>query len=385
MRLETTVELFAGIGGFRLAAEKRGIRTLWANDIDGKAAAVYKDQFGSDELRHGDLREFLTQVPEHDLLTAGFPCQPFSSAGKKEGIRDPRGNLFQTTADVIAERRPTAFILENVKRLLTMEQGDHFATILWTLANLGYAVEWRLLNAVDFGLPQNRRRVIIVGLRDLDHAEGPASHLAPRERIKALPESVLRDLPRHDCWREILDHGRSFPEWGLAASGRFVGGNFRPTDKAPCSSILRDILQEDVDDQFDFTESTRERLSQSVPVDRYVEGVQVLHNQEGGRRMGYTVFGVDGLAPTLTASTSRHYERYQIDGRFRRLTNVEYARLQGFPDDFCKAVSPYDQYFLYGNAVPPPLAGWVMDRLQNPVFVITGDLNHQRNLFPVHL
>jgi DNA (cytosine-5)-methyltransferase 1 len=82
--------------------------------------------------------------------------------------------------------------------------------------------------------------------------------------------------------------------------------------------------------------------------------------------MGYTIFGTNGVAPTLTSTTSRHYERYRIGDRYRRLTNVEYARIQGFPDDHCRAVSVYDQYALFGNAVPPPLAGWVMDRLRSP-------------------
>lgn len=91
-------------------------------------------------------------------------------------------------------------------------------------------------------------------------------------------------------------------------------------------------------------------------VDKFYNGVHILYNQGHGARMGYTIFGTDGVAPTLTASASRHYERYEIGGRYRRLTNVEYARLQGFPDNHCQAVSVYDQYKLYGNAVPPQIA-----------------------------
>ena len=140
-----TVELFAGIGGFRIAADRLGWDTVWANDHAEKACVVYRDRFGGGELRHGDFAELIGDVPSHDVLTGGFPCQPFSSAGKKEGVRDGRGTLFQLIVEVLKERRPLFFVLENVKRLLTMEDGQHFATILGSLAELDYVVEWRLL------------------------------------------------------------------------------------------------------------------------------------------------------------------------------------------------------------------------------------------------
>ena len=178
-----TVELFAGIGGFRLAAERHGLQTVWANDICPKACMVYTDRFGQDAIFEGDIGRLVNDVPPHDLLTAGFPCQPFSSAGKKRGIQDPRGTLFHVVAEVLRRQRPRFFVLENVKRLLHMEKGFHFATILATLARLDYWIEWRLLNAVDFGLPQNRQRVFILGVRSdaqpsLDH--GPAGRLPVR-------------------------------------------------------------------------------------------------------------------------------------------------------------------------------------------------------------
>ena len=101
-----------------------------------------------------------------------------------------------------------------------------------------------------------------------------------------------------------------------------------------------------------------QRLKNSKQTDKFVEGVQILYNQNGGARMGYTVFGIDGVAPTLTSTTSRHYERYKVGNRYRRLTNVEYARIQGFPDQHCSAVSIYNQYSLYGNAIPPIFGNW---------------------------
>src|SRR5262245_24728922 len=119
-----TVELFAGIGGFRLAADALGLETVWANDACPDACAVYRSRFGPDAVVEGDLRRHLGDVPPHGLLTAGFPCQPFSSAGKKQGIRDARGTLFELIVRVLRARRPEFFLLENVKRLLTMERGS---------------------------------------------------------------------------------------------------------------------------------------------------------------------------------------------------------------------------------------------------------------------
>jgi DNA (cytosine-5)-methyltransferase 1 len=140
--LNTTVELFCGIGGFRIAADAVGLKTIWANDIEPKACQAYRDQFGS-PLKEGDIHDFLGEIPPHDVLSGGFPCQPFSSAGKKLGVRDPRGTLFQAIVQVIERHQPRFFVLENVKRLLSMEQGCHFATILTALAGIGYRIEWR--------------------------------------------------------------------------------------------------------------------------------------------------------------------------------------------------------------------------------------------------
>ncbi len=191
----TTVELFAGIGGFRIAADARGFSTSWANDNCPKACSVYRSKFGDYQIREGDIAEFKSEIPPHTLLTAGFPCQPFSAAGKKEGVRDPRGTLFQTVVDILAEKQPKYFVLENVKRLLTMERGYHFATILSSLAELNYQIEWRLLNAMHFGLPQNRQRVFIIGIHERAVTE-PASTIQVRVRL-----ATVEDLVHHGgCW-----------------------------------------------------------------------------------------------------------------------------------------------------------------------------------------
>lgn len=383
------VELFAGIGGFRVAADACGLETVFANDINPLAAKVYRDRFGDECFREGDVHGYVDEIPRHDVLTAGFPCQPFSSAGKKRGVRDPRGTLFQVIVDVLRSRRPRWFLLENVKRLLTMEQGFHFATILSSLSELDYLVEWRLVNAMDFGLPQNRQRVFLVG--ELAKGKEPfvdvgshitSSRLACSSDLTELELVAREDVANRRCWRAIEEHGRRFPNWGFAFGGRFVGFDLDVfSDRRPSVS-LRDVLQDDVPDEFDFTETTQKWVGNNRPVNRFVQGVEILSNQSGGARMGYTIFGVNGVAPTLTSTTSRHYERYRIGDRFRRLTNVEYARIQGFADDHCRVASVYDQYALYGNAVPPPMAEWVLRRLGRPIEFGRQPLSRrQRSLF----
>lgn len=362
-----TVELFAGIGGFRLAADHYGYRTIWANDICPKACKVYRSQFGEESITEGNIYEKLSEIPPHDLLTGGFPCQPFSAAGKKQGIKDPRGTLFSSIVDVLKRHRPKYFILENVKRLLHMERGIHFATILASLAQLDYAIEWRLLNATHFGLPQNRQRVFIMGIREkhdnLKQRKAIPSRLASPEDIAALSANDLDWIRASDEWMDISAHGVQFPNWGLAKTGRFIGFNLNRFSAKTPLVLLRSVLQDEVPSEFDFTESTLARISANTIVDRFIDGVEIISNQGGGARMGYTIFGINGVAPTLTSTASRHYERYKIGDKYRRLTNIEYARIQGFPDDHCCAVSVYDQYALFGNAVPPPMAEWAIGRL----------------------
>jgi len=379
----TTVELFCGIGGFRIAADQRNIATIWANDRCPKACQVYRDRFGKTALHPGDIYQLVDEIPPHDLLTAGFPCQPFSSAGKKKGIRDPRGHIFQVIIDVLRKHKPKFFILENVKRLLSMEEGRHFATILNELANLDYRIEWRLINAMHFGLPQNRQRVVILGALEKNTQDNlPNIRLASTENIAELSDSTFQTLTNLEWWTKIKDHGTRFPMWGLAKTGVFFGYNFAQFYPATPIVSLREVLESDVDCQFDFTESTLNRLQNSIPVNDFVQGVQILYNQSGGARMGYTVFGIDGVAPTLTSTTSRHYERYKIGNQFRRLTNVEYARIKGFPDQHCAGISIYDQYALFGNAIPPVMAGWVMDCiLENKVVQLKKPKFEQLSLF----
>jgi DNA (cytosine-5)-methyltransferase 1 len=358
-----TVELFAGIGGFRIAADQNNLDTVWANDIDHTAVSVYKSNYGESSIIEGDIHDYLDDIPDHELLTAGFPCQPFSKAGKKMGIDDYRGTLFETIVTILQKKNPQYFLLENVNSLLFMNNGNHFRTILSALSSLDYKIEWRVFNAASFGLPQHRERVIILGSKDVRYCD---SYFFETEDICSSSYicDIVARLPR---WSAIDTSKGKFKNWGMAWNGSFVTADlperqYKPTVK------LRDILEENPSAIFDFTEDTKERIKNSQYVNRYFNGVQILYNQSGGARMGYSIFGIDGIAPTLTASTSRHYERYQVGNSFRRLTNIEYARIQGFPDNHCNATKPYNQYKLYGNAVPPQVISFAMDKIIHKKF-----------------
>ena len=360
----STVELFSGIGGFRIACDALNIKTVWANDINVLACNIYSNVFGTNEIVQGDIRELCKQVPQHDLLTAGFPCQPFSSAGKKEGIRDPRGTLFEEIIKVLTLSSPQFFVLENVKRLLSMEGGDHFATILSALSELDYFVEWRLLNALDFDLPQNRQRIVIIGTRMQSIDSGSIS-LVNNFELKKIIQNDLGGLQGIKQWQQLEEHRKRFPSWGLCYKGKFYAYDINQYLTRSTKLSIQSILEKNPLPEFYMDSTTEKRIDSSIFINKFVNGVRILYNQKGGARMGYTIFGTDGVAPTLTASHSRHYERYKIGDRFRRLTNKEYARLQGFPDDHCATTSIFNQYGLYGNAVPPPLAKWVIQNLIN--------------------
>ena len=156
------VDLFSGIGGFRLAADSLNWQCVFACDIDAECANMYEANFG--ERPFGDITNMQADgIADHDILLAGFPCQPFSIIGNGDGFADTRGTLFFDIARIIDAKRPLAFVLENVKRLATHKKGRTMGRMLEVLRKLGYTVRWNVLNALDFGLPQKRERVYVVG------------------------------------------------------------------------------------------------------------------------------------------------------------------------------------------------------------------------------
>ena len=196
------IELFAGIGGFGLALDRLGHQCIYVNEWDKYAAKVYETRFN----RPVDTRDIKTvqteEIPEHDLLVGGFPCQSFSIAGKRLGFDDTRGTLFFEIARILKDRQPKYFILENVKGLLSHNSGQTFRTIVSTLTELGYDIQWNVLNSKNFGVSQNRERVYIVGhLRKQPRPEVFSFRGSNRETFETSEEINQLTNPPHSGQR----------------------------------------------------------------------------------------------------------------------------------------------------------------------------------------
>ncbi len=172
-------DMFCGIGGFHVAAAQLGMDCVFACDIDAEARRAYRHNFGIEPA--GDITEIRPDaIPDHDVLMAGFPCQPFSIIGAMRGFEDARGTLFFNLAETIEAKRPAAALLENVRQLSSHNRGRTLARIIEVLEELGYRTDWKVLNALDFGLAQKRERTFIVGFRDgsvaFEWPEPPGEH-----------------------------------------------------------------------------------------------------------------------------------------------------------------------------------------------------------------
>ncbi|TSA06817.1 MAG: DNA (cytosine-5-)-methyltransferase [Deltaproteobacteria bacterium] len=187
------IDLFAGIGGFRYAIQnaaqkcKLAVDCVFTSEIDGECQKVYKENFG--EIPQGDITQIAAEsIPDHEILLAGFPCQPFSIIGNMKGFEDTRGTLFFNIANIVEVKKPTAIVLENVKLLVGHNNGKTIKRIIETLKELGYYATYKVFNALDFGLPQKRERIFIVGFRE------PVCFDWPNNKIPMKPlNEILED------------------------------------------------------------------------------------------------------------------------------------------------------------------------------------------------
>lgn len=181
----TFIDLFAGIGGFHQAAKASGGKCLFASEIDIEARKAYEVNYRM--TPYGDITKVdIDNIPEHDMLCAGFPCQPFSIIGNRHGFDDIRGTLFFEIANILKHKKPPMIVLENVKQLATHDKKRTLSKILKTLDKLGYKTYWKILNALDYGLPQKRERTLIVGF--LDHN---TEFTWPRKKTRCKPLSEI--------------------------------------------------------------------------------------------------------------------------------------------------------------------------------------------------
>lgn len=231
----TFADMFCGIGGFHVAAAQLGLECVFACDIDQEAQRAYQHNFGI--IPDGDINAIhVHEIPDHSVLLAGFPCQPFSIIGAMKGFEDTRGTLFFSLAEIIEAKRPNAFVLENVRQLSSHNQGRTLARILSVLSELGYRTDWKVLNALEFGLPQKRERTFIVGFAD--HSV-PFEWPDPQTEMASLATVLESDVPAKYWASEEIKrkrHEAHQSEYGLSVWHENKGGN---VSSHPFSCALR--------------------------------------------------------------------------------------------------------------------------------------------------
>jgi len=308
------IDLFAGIGGIRLAYQNLGGKCVFTSEWNNYSKKTYEANFG--EVPFGDITKISEkEIPDHDILLAGFPCQPFSIAGvskknalgRKHGFLDEtQGTLFFDIARILKHKKPSAFMLENVKNLVSHDKGKTFKVIVETLKELGYTIHSKVLDGKHF-VPQHRERIIIVGFRD--KAEG---FMFPK-----LPEATAK-------FKEILEP--------------------KPLDKYTLSDHLW----------------------------KYLQGYAEKHKAMGNG-FGFGLTDLNGISRTLSARYYKDGAEILIPQKGknpRRLTPRECARLQGFPDEFLIPVSDTQAYKQFGNSVTVPLIQSVAKSIVKQLFSI---------------
>lgn len=289
------IDLFAGIGGIRLGFYKTDkVYNVFSSEIDKFAIKTYKANFG--EEPYGDITKIdVKDIPNHDILVGGFPCQAFSQAGLKKGFEDTRGTLFFDVARVIKYKKPKAFLLENVKNLKTHDKGKTFEVIKNTLENLEYKVYFKVLKARDFGVPQNRERIYIVGFR-----------------------------------KDLKDIDFKFPE---------------PLN---IKTSVGDILEDSVDEKYTISDKLWAGHKR-----------RKREHKLKGNGFGYSLFNKNSeYTNTISARYYKDGSEILIEQpnkNPRKITPREAARLQGFPEEFIIPVSNTQAYKQFGNSVAVPV------------------------------
>ncbi|MFA5020434.1 MAG: DNA cytosine methyltransferase [Candidatus Pacearchaeota archaeon] len=306
----TFIDLFAGIGGFRIALERQGAECVFSSEWDKDAQNTYYENFG--EIPKGDITKINEKnIPKHDVLCGGFPCQAFSISGKQRGFKDTRGTLFFDIARIAEHHKPKVIYLENVKNLTKHYHGNTLKIILRTLEDLGYDVFYQVLVASHYGVPQQRERIYIVGFRkDL----GITNFQFPKPTYKRIfVKDILEDEEKaKDCIVNRTDL------------------KFWKRDETPSLKLI-----------------------------------QIGQINNGGQ--GERIYSINGHAVTLSAyggGVAGKTGAYLVNGKIRRLTPRECARVQGFPEDFKIPVNKYQAYKQFGNSVSVPVVESIFKKIK---------------------
>lgn len=292
-------DMFSGIGGFRAGLEKAsGFECVGHCEIDKHADAAYRalHNVKESETYYSDAKTIDTDIlPEFDLLCAGFPCQSFSIAGKRKGFSDPRGTMFFEIARVVRARRPAYLLLENVPGLLSHDKGRTYATILHTLCDLGYSCEWQVLNSKNFGVPQSRRRVYIIGYLN----RKCAGKILPVRETNA--KALIQLLGGHQDSRVYDPEGLS--KTLLAKSGG-LGGK---TGLYAVGYNRRDKITGRIDTAYalnasNFRGLNRNQTQNAVFEEASMEPIKIGNVNPSGKGQNGNVYSAEGLCPTLTTN-----------------------------------------------------------------------------------
>lgn len=394
------IDLFAGIGGIRLGASaalsKHGIdsKCVLSSEIDEKACETYLLNFG--EKPSGDVKE-ITEIPPFDFLLAGFPCQPFSYAGKRRGFGDTRGTLFFEIERILSLYKPKAFLLENVRGLRTHDEGRTFETIMSKLHELGYGTQELILNSSNFGVPQNRVRLYILGIlgatpqmtlttnygaadshkfkkqsneynkcliKSIIETDVPQKYTCSSEFIEQLHSVMGGDLSKLNGYR-LIDYrgGQSLHSWELGKKGKCTANEI-----LFMNLLIQNRRKHNFGTKQDGKKLTLEQIRTFYEYDDIQEVITSLIQkgylkEENGKynpvcgNMSFEVFKFldpESISITLTSSDCGRLGIVQ-NNIPRRITPRECARIQGFPDFFI--VNPLDSfaYKQFGNSVSVPV------------------------------
>lgn len=295
------IDLFCGLGGFRLALESYGAKCVFSSDIDNHVSKVYEKNFGVNPL--SDITKVNeNEIPKHDILCAGFPCQAFSISGKQKGFEDTRGTLFREVVRIAKFHQPELLILENVKNLEKHDNGNTFKVIKENIENIGYNMYWKVLNASNYGVPQARERIYMICIRkDLDNN----NYIFPQAMEQKL---CVKDI--------LLNNGEE---------KNFV-----------------------INKPYKLNEKKEERSIFEI----YNKPVRVGIVNKGGQ--GDRIYDPFGQAITLSAEGGGNGARtglYYINDEVRKLHPRECARLMGFPEDYQLDTSVNQAQKQFGNSV----------------------------------
>ena len=292
-----TISLFAGIGGFDLGFSNAGFDMIWANDFDKYCVQTFKENI-SENIVLGDINEHLDDIPEHDVLVGGFPCQPFSTLGKLKGFEDDRGTLFFTIKEIIKKHDTKVVVLENVKNIVNHDSGKTFRKIKSDLEELGYYVNYKVLNSADYGIPQRRNRVYIVAFNKKYFNNVPFEY----------PEPMKLDLKAQDLLDDDVEE-KYFISTNMI--GTILG-------KGTKGYIVKPTIDQSICKTLTATMHKMHRASQ----DNYYTDI-------------------------------KNHEKYcgKNKTNIRKLTPNECRKIQGFPSDWKQVVSDTQAYKQFGNAV----------------------------------